>query len=89
MHTFTYSLATAKQNSQQLTTVTLRLDLTFYKMVNAPKFTTIDNFKFQQKHKLYFISCFKLRSIKLIKRFYVVIKKLRNKQFVQTLQISY
>ena len=36
----------AKQKSQQITTVILRLDYTHYKMMNAPNSTTISNFQF-------------------------------------------
>ena len=38
--------ATIKQKSQQSTTVTLRLDFAYYKMMNAPNFITISNFQF-------------------------------------------
>ena len=36
--------ATAKQKLHQTTTVILRLDFTYYKMMNAPNSTTISNF---------------------------------------------
>ena len=38
--------ATAKQKYQQSTTVILRLDFTYYKMMNAPNSTTVSNFQF-------------------------------------------
>ena len=38
--------ATAKQKLHQATTVILRLDFTYYKMMNAPNSTTISNFQF-------------------------------------------
>ena len=37
--------ATAKQKLHQATTVILRLDFTYYKMMNAPNSTTISNFQ--------------------------------------------
>ena len=46
--------ATAKQKSHQSTTVTLRLDFTYYKMMNAPNSTTISNFQFLLKLELHF-----------------------------------
>ena len=36
----------AKQKSHQSTTVILRLDFTYYEMMNAPNSTTISNFQF-------------------------------------------
>ena len=41
-----YQHVTAKQKLHQATTVILRLDFTYYKMMNAPNSTTISNFQF-------------------------------------------
>ena len=41
-----YQHVTAKQKLHQATTLILRLDFTYYKMMNAPNSTTISNFQF-------------------------------------------
>ena len=46
--------AIANQKFHRSTTVILRLDFTYYKMMNVPNSTMISNFQFLHKHELDF-----------------------------------
>ena len=74
----------AKQKSHQSTRVILRLDFTYYKMMNKPNSTTISNFQFQLKRTPFHLAA--------LEATYITIHQLvlcRHKKFVHALQIPH